>query len=360
MHALFHPSLRRAPAVVLALALTAAGCKHAESTGSEAVGAETTAAAAPAAAPAPAAVPAAAAPAPKKPAGLPKGVDPKDLDEAEKKVLAEILTEQFDPCGKTRSFADALEAGDCPIAPKLAATAVQALQAGLGKRAVIETLLKEIERLNTVVTIDAGTSPSKGPADSKVVVFEFSDFECPFCRRATEPVAKLQKHYGFKLVYKNYPLKLSHPNAEGAAKAAWAAHQQGKFWELHDLMFANNTKLDWSSVKGYAAKAGLDVAKFEKDFASPAASASVEADIKAGEDAGVDGTPTFFVNGRKAESMLQIEELVRDAMAEAKLPVPPAMNPADLGEAAPASGAPAAAEAPAAPPAAAPAAVPTK
>jgi protein-disulfide isomerase len=326
----------------LALVFGITGCKHAESTGAaEAAGTETVAAAGTdTAKPADPAKPAEpAAPTPKKTAGLPKGVDAKDLDEAERKVLAEILTEQFDPCGKSRSFHDALEAGDCPIAGKLAAKLVQSLQDGLGKRAVVEALLREIERLNTVVVIDTTGAPVKGPADAKVVVVEFSDFECPFCQRAVGPIAVLQKHYGFRLNYKNYPLKLSHPNAEGAAKAAWAAHQQGKFWELHDLMFANNLKLDWNSVKGYAAKSGLDMAKFEADFASPAAQKSVDTDVAHGEAAGVDGTPTFFVNGRKAESMMQIEELVRDAMAEAKLPVPPALSAAELGEAAPSAAA---------------------
>lgn len=263
---------------------------------------------------------------------LPKGVDAKDLDEAEKKILAEIFSEQFDPCGKARSFAAALDAGDCPIASKLAASLVGFLQAGHAKKAAVGLLLKEIERLNTVVQIETKGSPLRGPVQSKVIVIEFSDFECPFCRRAVDPLEKMQKQYNFALYYKFFPLKLSHPNAEGAAKAAWAAMQQGKFWELHDMLFKAEA-LDWPAVQKLAAKIpGLDGKKFVADFALPAAQAFVDADLKAGDSAGVDGTPTFFVNGHKAETLLQVQDMVRDGLRADGLKLPPEMTADDLGE----------------------------
>ena len=318
-------------------ATAATGCKHAESSNNAAVesaGHEV--------APEPAAAGVAAAPTPTAAAAtLPKGVDAKDLDAAEKKVLSEILAEQFDPCGKPRSFASALDAGDCPIAAKLTQTLVTYLQAGAGKKAAIAQLLKEVERLNTIVQFDNTKAPRRGPADAKIVVTEFSDFECPFCRRAVAPLDKLQKHYNFALYYRFFPLKLAHPNAEGAAKAAWSAQQQGKFWELHDIFFANNDKLDWDSVKKYAAAMGLDMKKFLADFESPAAKAAVDADIKAGDDAGLDGTPTFYVNGRKAETLAQVQELVRElgGAAGEKLPEPIAAEDLGPGEAGKTAGA---------------------
>ncbi len=349
--------------MMLTATLVIPACKHAESSQSASVESQgrelppepVTAPAAATATTAPVASP------------LPKGVDAKDLDAAEKKTLAEILAEQFDPCGKPRSFATALEAGDCPVAFKLTQTLITYLQAGAGKKAAIAQLLKEVERINTLVQIDNGHAPRRGPADAKVVVTEFSDFECPFCRRAVTPLDKLQKHYGFALYYRFFPLKLAHPNAEGAARAAWAAQQQGKFWEMHDLMFANADGLDWESVKKLAAKAGLDMKKFLADFESPASKAAVDADVKAGDEAGLDGTPTFYVNGRKAETLGQVQELVRELMqgGGAALPEPLAgedYGPADAGKTAAAKTAEEKpAEKPAEPaPGAAPAAAPVK
>lgn len=313
--------------LLVALSL-ATGCKHAESSSNavtEGAGREVL--------PDPTAAPAVPQPVVAVAAGLPKGVDAKDLDAAEKKVLAEILAEQFDPCGKPRSFASALDAGDCPIAAKLSQTLVTYLQAGAGKKAAIGQLLKEVERLNTIVQFDNTKAPRRGPADAKIVVTEFSDFECPFCRRAVEPLDKLQKHYNFALYYRFFPLKLAHPNAEGAARAAWAAQQQGKFWELHDLFFANNDKLDWDSVKKHAAAAGLDMKKFAADFENPASKTAVDADLKAGDDAGIDGTPTFYVNGRKAETIAQVQELVRELGAAAGEKLPEPLAGADFGPA---------------------------
>jgi protein-disulfide isomerase len=334
-------SLLSTLAAVTLLASWLGGCKHADSTKSagqeSGVGAEI---------PPPLEATLTAASATVRQPELPPGVQVQDLDDAEKKVLLEIVTEQFDPCGKTQSFLDALRSGSCPIAPKLVATVVEALRAGQGKKQVVATLLHEIERINTVVQIAVKDAPRKGPVDAKVVVVTFSDFECPFCRRAIAPLDKLQERYNFALYYKFFPLKLSHPNAEGAARAAWAAHQQGKFWPMHDLLFANQTALDWPSVQKYAAKAGLDAKKFEADFRSPASQAAVSADEKAGEEAGVDGTPTFFVNGRKAETLRQIEDLVREAMQGGGLPLPAPLSATDLGDAAapaPAAAAPSAA-----------------
>lgn len=316
---------------IVALPLLAfLGCKHVDSTktaGQEApsaAGVEVTAAES---------ATAVTAPAVAKPSELPATVDAKDLDNEEKKVLIDVLTEQFDPCGKTRSFLDALRAGDCPIAPKLATKLVEALRSGVNKKQAVAALLREIERLNTVVEIAPAGSPSKGPSDAKVVIVEFSDFECPYCRRVAKPLQQLAAHYNVLLYYKYFPLRQAHPNAEGAARAAWAAQQQGKFWELHDLFFAAQTGLDWAGVKHLAAQAGLDIKKLQADMALPQAAAAVAADEKIGNDAGIDGTPTFFVNGRKAESLAQVEESVREALAAANLPVPQPLPKALLGEA---------------------------
>jgi protein-disulfide isomerase len=359
----------RSLAAVATLVLGATACKHAQSSATAAV--ETSGAGQEIAPKEEPPVVPVAAEAP----GLPKHVDAKDLDVSEKKVLAEILAEQFDPCGKSRSFAQSLDAGDCPLAIKLAASLVGYLQQGQGKKQVVAMLLKDIERLNTVVEIQTQGAPRLGPVDAKATVIEFSDFECPFCRRAAGPLIKLQKHYNFALYYKFFPLKVVHPNAEGAARAGWAAMQQGKFWELAEAMFAAEA-LDWPAVQKLAGKLGLDMKKFLEDFNSPKSKEFVDADVKAGDGAGVDGTPTFYVNGHKAESLSQVQDLVRDQLQGAGAAVPAPMTAEIFGEATPpaghgaqAAGAPAAAtptSAPAVPgaaptsPGTAPSAVPAK
>ncbi len=268
------------------------------------------------------------APAKPKP---PKGVDVKDLDEAELKVLIAIVDDQFDPCGKPRSFRRALEAGDCSLATRLARFVVHKLQQGYGKRKIVKLLLREIERINTIVQVDTKGAPLLGNADAKVTVVAFSDFECPFCRRVAQPLKKLQQHYGFALYFKHFPLKASHPHAEGAAMAARAAQLQGKFWPMHDILFDKAPDLAWDNVKGYAKAIGLDVKRFTKDAKSDAAKKAVTADYEHGVDANVDGTPTFFINGRRAETLQQLQDGVREQLGLAGVKKLPAAL--DLGDA---------------------------
>ena len=302
------------------LAMSAQGCKHANSAKSAksdsnamvANGSKSTAGADKVAL-APAKLP--PKPAPDKPKPLPKRIDTKDLDSSEMAVLVQIIDDQFDPCGKPRSFRQSLDAGDCALATRLARFVVHKLQQGYGKRKIVKLLLREIERINTIVELNTKGAPLLGPADSKVKVVIFSDFECPFCRRTAVPLKKLQAHYKFALYYKHYPLKASHPHAEGAAMAAWAAHHQGKFWQMHDLLFENAPELKWAQVQGYAKEIGLDLKRFKKDALSKQAKAAVAKDYAQGGDADVDGTPTFFVNGRRAETMRQLQGTVREQLS---------------------------------------------
>jgi protein-disulfide isomerase len=141
--------------------------------------------------------------------------------------------------------------------------------------------------------------PSRGPVDAKVTIVEFSDFECPFCSRATDSVKQVEKAYEGKVrvVFRHYPLPF-HKQAQKAAEAAACADEQGKFWEMHDRLFAQQDKLSVSDLKDHARLAGLDAAKFDACLDSGRAAAIVEKDMAAGKKARVNGTPAFFVNGR--------------------------------------------------------------
>ncbi len=140
--------------------------------------------------------------------------------------------------------------------------------------------------------------PAKGPATAKVTIIAFSDFQCPYCSRVVPTIDKVMKEYGdkVKIVFRNFPLDF-HPMAEKAAEAGACAHDQGKFWEMHDKMFSDQAKLLVPDLKASAKGLGLDMAKFEKCLDSGEKKALVDADQKAGADSGVQGTPAFFVNG---------------------------------------------------------------
>jgi protein-disulfide isomerase len=146
--------------------------------------------------------------------------------------------------------------------------------------------------------IDIGSSPFKGPADAKITIVEFSDFQCPHCKRGAQTMEEVMEAYPnqVKLVFKNIPLQF-HKQAMPAAKAALAAAKQGKFWEMHDMLFENQGSLGDAFYVEAATKLGLDVEKFKTDMASPEVEAQVKADQEQGEKNGIQGTPGFFVNG---------------------------------------------------------------
>ncbi|MGH1341544.1 MAG: DsbA family protein [Nannocystales bacterium] len=143
-----------------------------------------------------------------------------------------------------------------------------------------------------------GDEPVRGPENPLVTVVEFADYQCPYCARARQPLedAMAKRDDDVRLIYKHFPLP-GHRLALPAAKAAWAAHQQGKFWEMHKDLFEAN-----SSVKDIAARAeamGMDPEVFLRDYASPAAAKAVDDDMLAGAKLGVTGTPVFYVNGHR-------------------------------------------------------------
>jgi protein-disulfide isomerase len=147
--------------------------------------------------------------------------------------------------------------------------------------------------------IATADSPSQGPATAPIELVEFSDFQCPFCYRAHPTVKQVMDTYGGKVrfVYRNYPLP-NHPNARPAAEAAQCANEQGQFWPYHDRLFADQTKLSDADLKASAAALGMDAGKFNACVDSHKYKERVDADTQAGNEAGVNGTPAFFINGR--------------------------------------------------------------
>ncbi len=147
-------------------------------------------------------------------------------------------------------------------------------------------------------TSKAGTDPSIGPENAQVTIFEYSDFQCPYCSRVGPSLDKIKTEYKdtVKIVFKNYPLSF-HAQAQKAAEAGECANLQGKFWEMHDKMFANQNALGIDALKRYASEIGLNTDKFNECLDSGSMASEVERDFQEGVTAGVQGTPAFIIEG---------------------------------------------------------------
>ncbi|NLF25976.1 MAG: DsbA family protein, partial [Deltaproteobacteria bacterium] len=155
------------------------------------------------------------------------------------------------------------------------------------------------EQFKSPVNVDTTSKrPSKGPENAKVVVVEYSDFQCPFCKRGADTVEQLLKEYPqqVKLIFKQLPLQF-HSQALPAAKASLAAWKQGKFWEMHDACFSNQAALSDEFFVEQAKKLKLDVDKFKKDMESPEIAKIIEEDQAEAGKIGISGTPGFSVGG---------------------------------------------------------------
>ncbi len=180
-----------------------------------------------------------------------------------------------------------------------------------------------------VVEVENGKLPILGNADAKVTIVEFSDFQCPFCKRyLDETYAQIKEKYidtgKAKLTFRHYPLTSIHPNAQVAHEASECANEQGKFWEYHDLLFAEQDT--WSpqtladatvSLVGYAGEIGLNTEQFQSCVESEKFKAVVEEDLAAGNRVQVDGTPAFFVNGYRlvgAQPFSEFERIIEEEL----------------------------------------------
>jgi protein-disulfide isomerase len=158
----------------------------------------------------------------------------------------------------------------------------------------------------------AETDHALGPADAPVTLVEYGDYECPYCAAAHPIVKRLRATLGERLrfVFRNFPLNNVHAHAGVAAQAAEAAAAQGKFWPIHDLLYAHQATLADHAMDEFALKVGLEIYQFNADLSSSRFAKRVRADFEGGQQSGVTGTPTFFINGTRYTGPKELEPLL--------------------------------------------------
>jgi protein-disulfide isomerase len=277
-------------------------------------------------------------------------VDTSALTTREKSEWSRYVSEFLTPCAdQPVSLAECVkQARPCKACAPAARFLVDLARRGQ-VRGQVEAIYKARFSPEAVRDVPLADSPSKGPADAKVVLAEFADFQCPMCGKARPVIEEALKRHPreVRLVFKHFPLSM-HENAEKAARAAVAALKQNKFWEMHAVLFENQQKLDPESVEGLAKGLGLDMKRFVQDRDSEATADIVARDRKQGEALALQGTPSIFVNGRLMTNISDLaEDLESWIKTELELRDGPPSGSAALPAAAPASAAPS--SAPAAP-----------
>ena len=241
------------------------------------------------------------------------GVDTSSMTGSELAVWSELVSTELAPCkGVALSLAECVaRSAPCSACLPAARFLATEIERGRSERQIEACYLARFG-VDAVRTIDIGGSPIRGPKDAPVTIVEWADFQCPFCEHASEVLESLSKAdaRAVRVVFKQYPLA-GHAHSQFAARAAIAAGDQGKFWEMHDALFADQQSgLGPDRVRELAKGLGLDMHRFETDLASQATASRLARDQAQAEQLGLDGTPFIFVNGRRFD--LKLFDLAED------------------------------------------------
>jgi protein-disulfide isomerase len=240
-----------------------------------------------------------------------KEIDFTGLSDAQKKIALKVMNANPCNCGCSKTVAQCRHdmPNSCRRSLIFARTVVDALREGKDEAGVTKTLqakaatfveAREPEDSGMIYNIDISNSPVRGPKTAPVRIVEFSDFQCPYCAELQKTLTEVLKAFpkDVQLVYKQFPLNI-HQYARQAAAASLVAHSQGKFWELHDRMFQNFTKINDESLRGWAKDVGINVSQYDEAIQTGRFEPAVQKDIADGAAAKVLGTPTLFINGKR-------------------------------------------------------------
>ena len=246
------------------------------------------------------------------------GVDLNGLSPAQKQTVLKLLREHDCSCGCGMKVAECrIKDPNCYYSRGLASVIVGAIKAGKSeKEARAAAAASQFSHgpdqriLSDPVPVPTAGAPVIGPKDAPVTLVEFSDFQCPYCALATPQFRAVLKAYPtqVKLIFKQFPLD-THSQAALAAAAAVAAQRQGKFWEMHDALFASRKDLSRPTILALASAVGLNIKRFEADLDSPEVRKAVARDLDDGNRIGVMSTPTLFIDGRHFNGPIKLDVL---------------------------------------------------
>lgn len=245
------------------------------------------------------------------------GIDLGNLTAAQKATVLKILREHGCSCGCNMKLAECrMVDPNCSFSKGLAGAVIDAVRQGKSEVEAIAAAdnsnwahTTPTRLLDDPVSIPTAGAPSIGPSNAPITLVEFSDFQCPYCIAATPEIKAVLSAYPaqVKLIFKEYPLEI-HSQAELAAIAAVAAQKQGKFWPMYEAMFSTRD-LSRGNLLTLAQKNGLDLKRFEADLSATDVRETVIRDIQDGDRAGVQGTPTIFVNGKRYNGPIEMASL---------------------------------------------------
>jgi protein-disulfide isomerase len=246
------------------------------------------------------------------------GVDTSALTPREKKEWAGYVGTLLAPCSDVPvSIAQcAMEKRSCSKCVPAAKYIFKAVRDGMSQDQVEKSYHNRFDP-DKVHSVDIGSAPVKGPVGAPITLIEFADFECPFCAMMAPILEQTwqQRSQEVRFAYKFMPLS-GHPHGEPAARAAIAALAQGKFWEMHDKLFANRDHLEQSDLDSYAKELGLDLNRFHADMQSPATTDRLAVDRKQADGLDVKGTPTIYINGREFDIHQDLNEWIAQETGE--------------------------------------------
>lgn len=246
-------------------------------------------------------------------------VDTSELTRAEKRVWVALVNDLLSPCGEPVSVGRCVaEERSCRRCVPAARYLVRLIREGYERQQIEEHYASRYGP-DGAVELSLEGAPVRGSPMAQLTIVAFSDFECPYCGRAHPVLQQVLNEFEgrVRLVFKHYPLASAHPHAVSAARASVAAGNQGKFWEMHDLLFEHQRQLEDEDIERYAERLDLDMARFRSDMAAAETQRRVEQDKQEGERVGVAGTPTFFVNGRRfQEPPSALSAYIREALDE--------------------------------------------
>jgi len=234
------------------------------------------------------------------------GVDTSELTDAESSMWVGLINAELSPCGDPMSVARCVaEHHKCGACVTAARYLTRLVMEGYDRATIDQHYVGRFGK-NTRVALQTEGAKVRGAPMAPVTIVEFSDFQCPFCGAAHPELTRLLHEFDgqVKLVFKYFPLS-GHDRAMPAARAAEAAARQGKFWEMHDMLFEHQHELEDADFERYASALGLDMDRFRSDIVSSEVQARIDADRAEGEKLKLEGTPTLYVDGRLVHEPLK-------------------------------------------------------